>query len=366
MSSIVTPDYLWRARRVAVVSAMQAALTEIQRIPTSGARAVAAFTVAGRQLLAIPQLARDSTRSPPGMNGGDSDTDLLLLQSAGGRFEPWSALPAPGGEDAEFFTIGGRSFLAVASIRTGSGPYELAAESQIFAWDRGPVRAVPERGHVRGQAVEALDHRRAAFPRAGPGRRPPRGRGPQPRFGRLRVGWLVVRPQQQIPSRWAYNWHPFWIGDEFFVAHADHAGASVLYRWDGTRLRPHQALAARGRPRVRDLRRWRDQLPRRRLHLGPDHGDALGRRPVHPRPDARRPGRAGARGRARAAASSWSSGSTSSSARPRTPARSSTRRSTPGTVRRSGSSPSSRRAAARMSRCCAGGAAASSWSCPTR
>ena len=35
---------------------MQAALTEIQRIPTSGARAVAAFTVAGRQLLAIPQL----------------------------------------------------------------------------------------------------------------------------------------------------------------------------------------------------------------------------------------------------------------------------------------------------------------------
>lgn len=53
-------------------------------------------------------------------------------------------------------------------------------------------------------------------------------------------------PQQQIPSRWAYNWHPFWIGDEFFVAHADHAGESVLYRWDGTALRPHQALAAEG------------------------------------------------------------------------------------------------------------------------
>ena len=123
---------------------MQAALTEIQRIPTSGARAVAAFTVAGRQLLAIPQLARDAPCSPPGMNGGDSDTELLLLQSAGGRFEPWSALPAPGGEDAEFFTIGGRSFLAVASIRTGSGPYELAAESQIFAWDHD--RFVPFQG----------------------------------------------------------------------------------------------------------------------------------------------------------------------------------------------------------------------------
>ena len=48
-------------------------------------------------------------------------------------------------------------------------------------------------------------------------------------------------PQQQIPSRWAYNWHPFRIGDEFFVAHADHAGESVLYRWDGTRWTPEKA-----------------------------------------------------------------------------------------------------------------------------
>lgn len=51
---------------------------------------------------------------------------------------------------------------------------------------------------------------------------------------------------QRIPSRWAYNWHPFAVGDAFFVAHADHAGASMLYRWDGERLQPHQELAAEG------------------------------------------------------------------------------------------------------------------------
>ena len=199
---------------------MQAALTEIQRIPTSGARAVAAFTVAGRQLLAIPQLARDAPGSPPGMNGGDSDTELLLLQSAGGRFEPWSALPAPGGEDAEFFTIGGRSFLAVASIRTGSGPYELAAESQIFAWDRDrfvPFQTVPT------FAAKQWKHWRI-------GERHFLGLAQ----GVVRPGdedrnrdsviyeWdgASFAPQQQIPSRWAYNWHPFRIGDTFFVAHA--------------------------------------------------------------------------------------------------------------------------------------------------
>jgi EPTP domain len=49
---------------------------------------------------------------------------------------------------------------------------------------------------------------------------------------------------QRIPSRWACNWHPFRAGCEFFVAHAEHAGPSVLYRWDGARLAPHQTLAA--------------------------------------------------------------------------------------------------------------------------
>ena len=40
------------------------------------------------------------------------------------------------------------------------------------------------------------------------------------------------------------EWHAFRIGDTFFVAPAEHADASVLYRWDGERLRPHQTLAA--------------------------------------------------------------------------------------------------------------------------
>jgi hypothetical protein len=219
-------------------------LTETQRIPTCGARAVEAFTVGGLELLAIPQLARDRPGSPPGMNGGDSDTELLLLRWSGGRFEPWSALPATGGEDAEFFTIGERSFLAVASVRTGAGPYEFATESRIFEWDRD--RFVPFQS-VATFAAKQWKHWAIG------------GR----HFLGLAQG--VVRPgledrnrdsvvyewdgssfteHQHIPSRWAYNWHAFTAGDMFFVAHAEHAGPSVLYRWDGARLQPHQTLAA--------------------------------------------------------------------------------------------------------------------------
>src|ERR1700722_8701178 len=122
---------------------MQAALNEIQRIPTSGARAVAAFTVGGRQLLAIPQLARDAPGSPPGMNGGDSDTDLLLLQSAGGRFEPWSALPAPGGEDARGFSPAGPPPSPGGARRGGgAGPVRAGGRVMDLHLGPGPVRAV--------------------------------------------------------------------------------------------------------------------------------------------------------------------------------------------------------------------------------
>ena len=65
---------------------MPVTLTEVQRIPTWGARAVEPVRVGGHDLLAIPQLAKDIPGGPPGMNGGDSDTDLLLLNRAGGRF----------------------------------------------------------------------------------------------------------------------------------------------------------------------------------------------------------------------------------------------------------------------------------------
>jgi hypothetical protein len=225
---------------------MRATLTQTQRIPTSGARAVAAFTVAGRRLLAIPQLARDAPGSPPGMNGGDSDTELLLLELRDGRYEPWSALPAPGGEDAEFFTIGGRSFLAVASIRTGSGPYEFAAESPIFVWDRD--------GFVPFQRVATFAAKQWKHWSVGGRHFLGLAQGVVHPGDEDRNRDSVVyewdgssfAPQQRIPSRWAYNWHSFTVGGAFFVAHAEHAGPSVLYRWDGDELRPHQTLAPAG------------------------------------------------------------------------------------------------------------------------
>jgi EPTP domain len=219
-------------------------LTEVQRIPTSGARAVAPFTVDGAQFLAIPQLALDIAGQEPNMNGGDSDTELLLLKRTDGQFVPWATLPAPGGEDAEFFTINDRVFLAVASIRSGSGPYELTTESLIFTWQDN--RFVPFQAITTFAAKQwkhwQVDGRH--FLGLAQGVRLP-GTEDQNRDSVVYEwdGEAFVE-QQRIPSQWAYNWHPFRIGSTMFVAHAEHLGASVLYRWDGEQLLSHQTLAA--------------------------------------------------------------------------------------------------------------------------
>jgi hypothetical protein len=225
---------------------MTLSLTELQRIPTSGARAVETIAVDGLQLLAIPQLAYDVAQQEPSMNGGDSDTDLLLLQRVEDRFVPWSTLPAPGGEDAEYFVIDDRAFLAVASLRRGAGPYEFTTESQIFTWRDG--RFVPFQA-ITTFAAKQFKHWRIGkrhFLGLAQGARPPGHAGPNRESLVFEWDGSSFVEHQRIPSQWAYNWHPFTIDETFFVAHADHLDPSVLYRWDGERLVSHQTLAARG------------------------------------------------------------------------------------------------------------------------
>jgi hypothetical protein len=224
---------------------MNEVLSELQRIPTSGARAVEPFAVDGLELLAIPQLAVDIPGQAPGMHAGDSDTDVLLFQREGDRYTPFGTLTGAGGEDAEHFVIDGRSFLAVASLRTGAGPYSFETESMIWTWIEG--------GFVAFQAVESFAAKQFRhwtvdgrhFLGLAQGVAPPGSTlANRPSLVFEFDGSRFV-PFQEIPSEWAYNWHPFTVADRFFVAHAEHLGPSVLYRWDGDRLEPHQALLER-------------------------------------------------------------------------------------------------------------------------
>jgi hypothetical protein len=219
-------------------------LIEWCRIPTSGARAVEPFELDGMSFLAIPQLAYDMAGEPPGMNGGDSDTDLLLLRRTAGGYEPFQTLPVPGGEDAEFFLIGDRAFLATASIRRGRGPYEFGIESIVYSWNGSrfvPFQAFPgfaakqwRHFTVAGRHFLALAQG-VALPATASVNQPSRI---------FRWDGAAFQPLQDIPSQWAYNWHAFSLDGHEFLAHADHVTPSRLYRWDGSGFVVHQELAA--------------------------------------------------------------------------------------------------------------------------
>jgi hypothetical protein len=220
-------------------------LTEAGRLPTSGARAVEPFRIDGTTFLAVPQLATDIPGQPPDINGGDSDTSLRVLRADDGRFVEHQRLNVPGGEDAEFFRIDDRIFLATASIRTGHGPYEFGTQSRIFEWRAGrfePFQAVPTFAAKQWKAFSVAGRHFLALAQ---GVNPPGTEMPNRPSAIYEWTGSSFEEFQQIPSEWGYNWHQFEMDGQAYLAHADHLAPSMLYRWNGDRFVARQVLLKR-------------------------------------------------------------------------------------------------------------------------
>jgi len=214
-----------------------------QSLITSGARAVCPFEIDGRQYLAVPQLARDIIGEPASMSAGDSDVEAIVYVRERGRFVEHQRLPVPGGEDAEFFRIGERVFLATASLRTGHGPYNLNANSVVYEWIDGrfvafqsfPTFAAKQwrhfsigvreflalaQGVVRADATPIHPSRSTIFEWDGT------------HFVEFQI----------VPSAWGYNWIFFRVAGEVMLGYADHVEPSQLLRWNGSAFESFQIL----------------------------------------------------------------------------------------------------------------------------
>ena len=221
-------------------------LTRVARIPTTGARAVEPCEVDGQRYLVIPQLAVDVDGEPPGLDGGDSESAKVLVVRVGEDAGVVATLPVPGGEDAEFFTIGDRHFLAIASIRSGTGPYVLNQPQRIYEWTAGGIRLAFT---IDGFAAKQWRHFRIGhrhFLALAQGV-PAGGAQDSPRPSTI-YEWNDARLEllQVVPSRWGYNWHHLSIEGTHYLAYADHLAPSVLMRWDGARFDVVQDLIASG------------------------------------------------------------------------------------------------------------------------
>jgi len=222
-------------------------LHPVQELDTSGARGVAPFELDGKVYLAIPQLAQDIDGQPAHMNGGDSDVSLIVYRHGPDGFAEYQRLPVSGGEDAEFFRIGNRAFLATASIRSGRGPYSFNVDSTVFEWRESrferfqsiPTFAAKQWRHFKigertflalAQGI-SLDNVTATNPSSS-----------------MIFEWdgNAFRHFQSIPTAWGYNWRHFSISGGHFLAYADHMLPSTIYRWTGAAFEPFQALEGKG------------------------------------------------------------------------------------------------------------------------
>jgi hypothetical protein len=220
-------------------------LTETARLQTSGARAIEPFRIDGTMFVAVPQLAIDIPGQAPDINGGDSDTSLLVFRADDGGFVEHQRLDVPGGEDAEFFRIGGRNFLATASIRTGRRPYDFGTVSRIFEWRAGqfePFQAIPTFAAKQWKSVTVAGRHFLALAQ---GINPPGIKVPNEPSAIYEWTGAGFEEFQQIPSEWGYNWHQFELDGQAYLAYADHLAPSMLYRWNSNRFVARQVLLER-------------------------------------------------------------------------------------------------------------------------
>ena len=222
-------------------------LEELQRLPTSGARAVEHFAVDGEDYLVIPQLAQDIAGQPAYMNGGNSDVDALVFRWTDGAFVEHQRLAVPGGEDAEFFQIGERRFLATASLRSGRGPYDLNAHSTLFEFKQHrfePLQSFPTFAAKQWKHFSIEGRHFLALAQGVVAEGPPAVHPTLSCIYEWNGSEFVLF--QTVPSAWGYNWEFFELDGHRFLGYADHVEATRLLKWNGNGFEPFQDLAPKG------------------------------------------------------------------------------------------------------------------------
>jgi hypothetical protein len=219
-------------------------LTEHQRLPTSGARAVLPYVVSGAQYLIVPQLAKDVDNTPAHMNGGDSDTGAPIFKWSDGRFVEHDTLPLSGGEDIDCFQLGADQFLITAGVRSGHGPYSYNIGQVLYKRDGSrwePYQTFPGFASKQWHFLKIGSR---AFLCLAQGVTLGHIEATNPRTSRI-FEWNGTEfvDFQSLNGQWGYNWESFQIGAETFLGYADHVSESILFKWDGATFVPFQSFA---------------------------------------------------------------------------------------------------------------------------
>jgi hypothetical protein len=181
------------------------------------------------------------------MNAGDSDIPTLIYKWVNGAFVEVQQLPVSAGEDAEYFSFDGDHYLATASIRTGSDPYDLNSISTIYKWNGGkwmPFQDVPTFAAKQWHYFEFEGRRCLALAQNLPGRDATVVHGRASTI--FQWNGEKFEALQNVESRAGYSFHYFEHGVSHYLGYCDHGLSSKLYKWDGERFEPFQDFSNMG------------------------------------------------------------------------------------------------------------------------
>lgn len=228
-------------------------LKEVQRLGTSGARAVEPFRMGEDVYVAIPQLAEDIPSQPANMDGGDSDVATVVFRWESGKLVEFQRIPSHGSEDAEFFTIGDRMFLAICGVRMGRGPYNPNTYAMVYEFDGRHFFPVQQLATFAAKQVRAFTIGAEHYLAIANGLTLD-GVDGDPRSRVYRWDGTRFREVQTLPSRWAYDLEYFEIDGKSYLGLADHLDGWTLYEWkDGA----FQSIQTVSEPGARDLTHFR-------------------------------------------------------------------------------------------------------------
>lgn len=223
-------------------------LTPYQYIDTDGARELTPFSIHNEQFIAVAQLARDIPGTPPDINGGDADVDVLVYKIQHGKLVVYQRIPGHGNENATFFTMGHDAYLAIASAYSGpKTPFNHYSYSMLYKWDGTFFYPVQQFYSYDAKQWHHFTLGKRHFLALAAGA--PSENKEKSAVGNSRIyEWDGAQflPFQEIPSSRGSSFQSFRINNDYYLAFADQVKKSTLFRWDGAQFKEYQVFEGDG------------------------------------------------------------------------------------------------------------------------
>jgi len=206
-------------------------LQRYHTIPTIGARSVCAFEIEDVAYLAVSRKTQNISNTVSNTIGDNSDACCVIYRYKDDWFHKHQELEITGSESANFFTINGRNFLAVANKWAGDKGHSYNQHSIIFEWVNGRFARFQSFPTFAARKWYYFEVEGRSFLALAQGIRPHKDFKPCHPSRSMIFEWKdgnFVEFQELLLSEEGYDWSSFDMNGKHFLAYADGFANSLV------------------------------------------------------------------------------------------------------------------------------------------